>query len=202
MSQEYKFHKYEVTIEMVDGKHEVTFWRDAETKNFCTRADGGPSVEYPDGRKFWYDEKGKFHNVDGPAMISPASGEYGTQYYIHGEQFSEHEFYKRKEARIKLAQAMTNSIRKNIENIQDETPSNMNFYFLVCEQSDGFSFPIRSTVCSSKEEIEQTLKSYKTELYKSVYIRKVSISLEKVISLLVSCSGEVKEVIMEYAGNL
>jgi len=72
----------------------------------------------------------------------------------------------------------------------------MNFYFLVLEQSDGFKFPVRGTLCSSLDEIKTTYNSYKKELYESVQIKEVSISVEEVLTLLVCRPADIQKEIM------
>lgn len=57
----------------------------------------GPAVEYPDGRKRWYQDD-KLHRLDGPAIEYP----YGTkewwlgtkEWWLDGKQLSEKEFRK------------------------------------------------------------------------------------------------------------
>jgi hypothetical protein len=61
----------------------------------------------------------------------------------------------------------------------------MNFYYLVCEQEDGFKFIVPGTLFSSLKEAQEYYNGYRTDLYKSVEIKTTSVPLENLITALV-----------------
>jgi len=61
----------------------------------------------------------------------------------------------------------------------------MDFYYLICEEDDGFKFIPPSAIFSDHEEALSYFKRYRTELYKNVEIMKKSIPIEKLLIELV-----------------
>lgn len=61
----------------------------------------------------------------------------------------------------------------------------MIFYHLVCEQQDGFKFVSSSSLSSSRQEIETYLTKFCKDLYRTVEIKSVEISVEEIVIALV-----------------
>lgn len=76
----------------------------------------------------------------------------------------------------------------------------MNFYYLVCEQGDGFKFIAPGALFSSLKEAQEFRDRYRIALYKSVEIKSTSISIENIIIALLKSemkdSVELREMVL------
>ena len=63
------------------GEDYTSYWIDGES-----HPEGGFFMSYIDGSEYWYDDDGKRHRADGPAVIR---GDGSKEWYNHGERVSE-----------------------------------------------------------------------------------------------------------------
>jgi hypothetical protein len=67
---------------------DAAVWRSKKTGQL--HREGGPAIEWRDGRKYWY-RYNECHRLDGPAI----ENEQGVNmYYVDGRRFTEDEFYR------------------------------------------------------------------------------------------------------------
>ena len=60
-------------------------------KGFKEHRINGPSSIFKDGNEHWYQD-GKFHRLDGPAVIGAHNNYSRNEWYIEGIEYSEDEF--------------------------------------------------------------------------------------------------------------